>query len=400
MCGAKLNAAQIPSQLTPALHARSGYNQPLNDHAINAPYPNAIVDEWTAGQYSPYRYQEEVFKGHYESWFSRNEMRKIAQAGFNHVRLPIGFWAFGETNRGNEPYRTFNQYSKLIEACGWAREFGLKVWIDLHGVPGSQNGFDNSGRSGPIEWTNDPDNISRTKYAFSRLVKTFNGPEWQGTVTAFEAINEPQGHNARVLRELQNDYYPYSLGVVKDNAPSRLQVTHDAFITPKAWENYYSKSDAKKVILDTHQYFIYSDSEHDADDSVRIREVCALRGSLARSAQHYATIVGEMSVCAPQGDNGKHRDLPAGKFHFTRPADQYRYSKRYMAFLAWNFRTQQAVFEQRGNGWIAWAWKNKAFRDWSVTDGIADGWWPKNTAEYDNNPLGGDADAVCRQVGA
>ena len=28
----------------------------------------------------------------------------------------------------------------------------LKVLLDLHGAPGSQNGFDNSGKRGPIEW--------------------------------------------------------------------------------------------------------------------------------------------------------------------------------------------------------------------------------------------------------
>lgn len=58
-------------------------------------------------------------------------MRQIAEAGLNHVRIPIGYWAFGETNRRNEPYRTFNQYEKLIQACNWAKKYKLKVWIDL-----------------------------------------------------------------------------------------------------------------------------------------------------------------------------------------------------------------------------------------------------------------------------
>lgn len=233
-----------------------GYAKALNDHAVNAPYPNAIVDEWTAGQYSDYRYQEQVFKGHYESWFNEDEMRQIAEAGLNHVRIPIGFWAFGETNRGNEPYRTWNQYDKLIQACGWAKKYGLKVWVDLHGVPGSQNGFDNSGRSGPIEWPNDPDNISRTKYVFDRLVKTFNGPEWYGTVTAFEAVNEPQGRDSRVLDLIRNDYYPWAIGDVKDNTKKRLMAFHDAFLGAGYWQNYFNKADAQRTVLDVHKYFV------------------------------------------------------------------------------------------------------------------------------------------------
>lgn len=110
-----------------------GWCANLNRQAVNAPYPNAIVDEWTAGQYSDYNTQERIFKQHYDDWFKEDDMRQIADAGLNHVRIPVPFWAFGETNRGNEPYRTWNQYDKLIEAVGWAKKYGIKVWIDLHG---------------------------------------------------------------------------------------------------------------------------------------------------------------------------------------------------------------------------------------------------------------------------
>ncbi len=34
----------------------------------------------------------------------------------------------------------------------WADEIGLKILLDLHGAPGSQNGFDNSGRRGDVHW--------------------------------------------------------------------------------------------------------------------------------------------------------------------------------------------------------------------------------------------------------
>lgn len=55
----------------------------------------------------------------------------------NHVRIPIGYWAF-EVGSG-EPYIQ-GQLPYLQKAVGWARNHGLKVIIDLHGAPGSQNG--------------------------------------------------------------------------------------------------------------------------------------------------------------------------------------------------------------------------------------------------------------------
>ena len=55
----------------------------------------------------------------------------------NHVRIPIGYWAF-EVGPG-EPYIT-GQLPYLQKAVSWASKYGLKVIVDLHGAPGSQNG--------------------------------------------------------------------------------------------------------------------------------------------------------------------------------------------------------------------------------------------------------------------
>lgn len=69
-------------------------------------------------------------------------------------------------------------------------------------MPGSQNGFDNSGRAGPIHWANDPDYYSRTQYTFNRLATLFSQPEWKGTVTAVEAVNEPLATNSEAVKDL------------------------------------------------------------------------------------------------------------------------------------------------------------------------------------------------------
>ena len=62
--------------------------------------------------------------------------------GLNFVRIPIGYWAFQLLD--NDPY-VQGQVQYLEKALGWARKNNIRVWIDLHGAPGSQNGFDNSG---------------------------------------------------------------------------------------------------------------------------------------------------------------------------------------------------------------------------------------------------------------
>lgn len=60
-----------------------------------------------------------------------------ASCSLNHVRLPVGYWAF-EVGAG-EPYIQ-GQLFYLESAVNWAANYGVKVIIDLHGAPGSQNG--------------------------------------------------------------------------------------------------------------------------------------------------------------------------------------------------------------------------------------------------------------------
>jgi hypothetical protein len=57
----------------------------------------------------------------------------------NHVRIPIGYWAYDVGP--SEPYIS-GQHNYLLKAIAWAATYNLKVIVDLHGAPGSQNGYE------------------------------------------------------------------------------------------------------------------------------------------------------------------------------------------------------------------------------------------------------------------
>jgi hypothetical protein len=57
----------------------------------------------------------------------------------NHVRIPIGYWAY-DVGPG-EPYIS-GQHNYLLKAIAWASTYNLKIIVDLHGAPGSQNGYE------------------------------------------------------------------------------------------------------------------------------------------------------------------------------------------------------------------------------------------------------------------
>jgi glucan 1,3-beta-glucosidase len=60
----------------------------------------------------------------------------------------------------------------------------LKVIIDLHGAPGSQNGFDNSGQRGSANWGYNQGDVQRTKEIVEGISREFSDPQYYGVVTA------------------------------------------------------------------------------------------------------------------------------------------------------------------------------------------------------------------------
>jgi len=89
------------------------------------------VDEYTLCQTAGSA-AESILQAHWSSWVSLADFRKIASNGFNLVRIPIGYWAFQKYEQ--DPY-VQGAADYLDIAIGWARQTGLKVWIDLHGEP-------------------------------------------------------------------------------------------------------------------------------------------------------------------------------------------------------------------------------------------------------------------------
>ncbi|EEB97301.1 hypothetical protein MPER_03416, partial [Moniliophthora perniciosa FA553] len=121
-----------------------------------------IVDEYTLAQHGNRDTIHKALVNHWSSFITKGDFQKIKDAGLNHVKIPIGYWAW-DVSQG-EPYHQ-GQLFYLDQAVGWARDLGLKVVITLQGLPGSQvkitlnNGFDSSGRKGSINWHKNKQNV-------------------------------------------------------------------------------------------------------------------------------------------------------------------------------------------------------------------------------------------------
>ena len=118
-------------------------------------------------------------------------------------------------------------------------------------APGSQNGFDNSGRKGPVDWQQGS-TVSQTLTAIANLAERYAGDT--DVVTAIELLNEPLGPDIN-LDELKQFYYD-GWGNVRNNNAYTVVTIHDAFEDITSYWNGFMNAQAgvNNVMLDTHIY--------------------------------------------------------------------------------------------------------------------------------------------------
>lgn len=130
-------------------------------------------------------------------------------------RIPMPFWSVPTSNTSTGPYIT-GSWPRLLRAVSWASKYDISVIIDIHGAPGSQNGYDNSGQKmGYPQWQTSPNNVNHTLQVFQALLAEFSQNKWGGTVGAIEALNEPAGFYPDVLAAT-NQYWKDGYNILAD----------------------------------------------------------------------------------------------------------------------------------------------------------------------------------------
>ncbi|ORX38488.1 putative cellulase [Kockovaella imperatae] len=366
--------------ITPSLFAATG-----ND---------AIVDEWTFCSMQKYQTASAALKQHWDTWYTESDFQAIAAAGLNHVRIPIGFWAYDIS--GGEPYIQ-GAAAYLDNAIQWARQNNLKVQIDLHGAPGSQNGYDNSGHRGDADWADASNNIARTKAILGQLSLKYSDPSYYQVVTMLEALNEPAGYlNSNLLNAYHQFGYD-AYGAIRypfgnSDESGLVVVLHDAFQAPSYFDNYMPSPQWQDVILDHHTYTIFDNNQVAQSPNQRFQQICNQASSMTSSPLWY--VVGEWSLastdCAP-AING--RGVGA-RYDGTYPGSSYvgscngksgngsDFTHEYKVFLRKFWEVQTQVYENNGQGYIYWPWKAEDAADWSYQDGLAGGWIPQDPTQH------------------
>ncbi|KAH8819011.1 exo-beta-1,3-glucanase [Xylogone sp. PMI_703] len=363
-----------------------------------------IVDEYTLCQHLGPDAAKSTLEQHYATFVTEQTFIDIAAAGLDHVRIPYSYWAV--VTYPGDPYVFRTSWRYLLRAIEWARKHGLRINLDLHGLPGSQNGWNHSGRLGPIGWLNGTDgdlNSQRSLDVHNQLSQFFAQPRYQNIISFYGLANEPKMISLDTNSVIQWSENAYNL--VRKNGINAYIVFGDGFLGLTKWQGQFQGYDG--MVLDVHQYVIFNIAQIVYNHTAKVQYACQGWSEQSEQSMNTATgfgptIFAEWSQadtdCAPNLNNVGWGTRWQGTYASGDPttqvlspdcptqdstcdctsanADPGTYSDAYKQFLKMFAEAQMASFE-KGWGWFYWTWVTESATQWSYKDGLAAGILPK-----------------------
>lgn len=262
--------------------------EPFIAPALYQKYPNAI-DEWTLSEAMAADTSSggglSQLETHYKTFITEQDFAEIAGAGLNFVRIPLPYWAI-EVRTG-EPFLPKTAWTYFLKAIQWARKYGLRINLDFHALPGSQNGWNHSGKFGSINVLYGPMGIANAQRSldYIRIIAEFiSQPEYADVVVIFGITNEPQGtpigQDALSRYYMQAyDYVREASGIGEGNGP--FISYHDGFLGLPQWAGFLPNAD--RTALDYHPYLCF-DAQSSAPMSSYAQTPCTTWGGLMNTS--------------------------------------------------------------------------------------------------------------------
>lgn len=218
------------------------------------PYP---VDEYTlTAAFNNKPLARSYLERHWNSFLTEDDLKQIKSSGLDYVRVPIPHWIFGNIS-SEEPY-VDGQWPHFVRMCNWARDIGLQVWPDIHTAPGSQNGFDNSGRlnsDGPtgLGWAGNSTNVERSLGVVQDLVSHVIKYRLSDVVTGIGILNEPFKD---VPMDTARRFYDRALDIIRQSELSNdTAVFIGDLFNSTLWSGYWNDAENhNNTYLDSHYY--------------------------------------------------------------------------------------------------------------------------------------------------
>ncbi|KAL2866457.1 putative exo-beta-1,3-glucanase [Aspergillus lucknowensis] len=364
-------------------------------------YSNDVIDEYTLTKELGDSAAEKL-EQHYATFITEQDFAEIRDAGLDHVRIQFSYWAVDPID--GEPYVPRISWRYLLRAIEYCRKYGLRVNLDPHGIPGSQNGFNHSGRQGSIGWLNGDEgdsNAQRSLDFHDKVSKFFAQDRYKNVVTIYGLANEPYMLSLDIEKVL--DWTSKATELVQKNGIAAWVAFHDGFLNLSKWKSMLKNGPAD-LLLDTHQYTIFNTGQIVLNHTAKVNLVCndwhSMIGEInTTSAGWGPTICGEWSQadtdCAKNLNNVGRGTRWEGTYDpdddtvycptadddsapcscRSANADPSDYSSDYKTFLQTYAEAQMSAYET-GMGWFYWTWHTESAPQWSYKSSWKNGFMP------------------------
>jgi len=254
-----------------------------------------VTDEWSLSIAMGNNLAKEM-EEHYSTFITEKDFADIAAAGLNWVRIPIGFWAIETIN--NEPFLVGTSWKYFLKAIQWARKYGLRIYLDLHALPGSQNGWNHSGKGGSVNFMHGVMGIANAQrtLTYLRIISEFvSQDQYRDVVPVVGIVNEILWGTVGAIPAQSYYYAAYeairtSTGTGAGAGP--YVAIHEGFQGPQIWEGFLSGAD--RLVLDQHPYLAFTNDQSPPD--VMATKPCAWAIATNQSQKVFGvTLGGEFS---------------------------------------------------------------------------------------------------------
>lgn len=141
---------------------------------------------------------------YFESYCTEEDFKLISDLGLNTIRIPLYYRNFLTIH---DRYRVSDEelcakdfdsiglnFEKLDKFLAYAKQYDLKVIIDMHGVMGGQSGYEHCGTRDIDFWDNE-EYITFMCNLWRAIAEHYLDSEYSSTILAYDLVNEPTNRN-------------------------------------------------------------------------------------------------------------------------------------------------------------------------------------------------------------
>ena len=275
-------------------------------------------------------------KRHRDSFITEQDFVWLAQNGIQTLRLPVGYWLFGNA----KPYQATSVY--VDRAFKWADKHGLTIILDVHGLPGSQNGEFHSGKAGSVDWHTNPAYVAASYDFLQALAERYGHLK---ALAGISIVNEP---SANIPVDFLQQFYQTAYQKLQKSCKNNISVICSDGFRPAKWRNRLLVKKYPFLQLDYHHYQLFGALDGWLPAWLQVwRARYILPIKLQRMTSKHRVIIGEWSLA-----------LPAARWPLS--------ARRRQTLTAAYAGAQLRAFERAGvDASYFWTYKTEAADNWS-----------------------------------